>query len=153
MSHDGGRPRRPALFAYGLAFTSVGTALVLTIIFLDFHSPLPFTAFSLSAILLTFWYGGTAPGILAVVLSALIRSYFFQPEIAAVSRTLYVSAFLVFALLMAQIGRERSELEARVADRTAELTRTNEELQLEIAERKRAEDRVRLIIDTIPTMA
>jgi hypothetical protein len=53
MSHDGGRPRRPARFAFGLSFTSVGTALVLTTIFLDFYSPLPFTAFALSAIAIT----------------------------------------------------------------------------------------------------
>jgi len=41
-------------------------------------SPLPsassFAAFALSAIAITFWYAGTKPGIVAVLLSSLIRA-------------------------------------------------------------------------------
>ena len=53
-----------------------------------------------------------------------------------------------------------NELEQKVGERTRELAATNEALRSEIAERKlavkavkQAEDRTRLIIDTIPTMA
>ncbi len=53
-----------------------------------------------------------------------------------------------------------NELEQKVGERTRELATTNEALRSEIAERKlavkavkQAEDRTRLIIDTIPTMA
>jgi K+-sensing histidine kinase KdpD len=141
-----------ALFSYGLAFVSVGAALVLTIVLLRFDSPLPFTAFALLAVAVTFWCGGAGPGILAVALSTLARSYFFGPATPAVSRMLYESAFLVFALLMIWLTRARSELEVKVAERTAELTQANEELQLEIAERKQAEARVRLALDTAPTL-
>jgi len=141
-----------ALLAYGLAFASVGSALVLAILLLHFDSPLPFAAFALSAIALTFWYGGTEPGVLAVVLSTLVRSYFFRPEITVVSRILYDSAFLIFALAMIWLTRARSELEVKVAERTAELSRANEELQREIAERKRAEGRLRLALDTTPAL-
>jgi signal transduction histidine kinase/ActR/RegA family two-component response regulator len=56
---------------------------------------------------------------------------------------LYDSAFLVFALLMIWAMRARNELEVRVAERTAELTRANEDLKLEIAERKLAEEAVK----------
>ncbi|MBU1744465.1 MAG: PAS domain S-box protein [Proteobacteria bacterium] len=41
------------------------------------------------------------------------------------------------------LQRAHAELEQRVADRTAELTRANEELRTEIAERKRAEKELR----------
>src|SRR6202035_1121290 len=51
--------------------------------------------------------------------------------------------FTVFALLMSQGTRARNELEVRVAERTADLTRANEELMLEIAERKHAEKELR----------
>ena len=62
------------------------------------------------------------------------------------SRLLYDLVFLVFALLMSQGTRARNELEARVAERTADLTRANEELMLEIAERKQAEAKLRASI-------
>jgi PAS domain S-box-containing protein len=59
----------------------------------------------------------------------------------------------------AEIKRLSNELEQNVDKRTRELPTTNEALGSEIAERKlveavkEAEDRIRLIIDTIPTMA
>jgi PAS domain S-box-containing protein len=60
----------------------------------------------------------------------------------------------------AEITRLNDEFEKKVGERTRELATTNEALRSEIAERKlaaeavkQAEDRTRLIIDTIPTMA
>jgi len=133
---------RPAV-GYGLALVSVAAAAGLTQLLLHFHLPLTFNAFALSAIAITFWYGGTRPGILAAVLSALVRSYIFDPEINSISRVLYDLVFLVFALLMTRATRRRDELEVRVAQREVELTRANEDLSLEIAERKRAEEKLR----------
>ena len=133
---------KPAVFIplrYGLALVSVAAALGLAQTFLRFHLPQPFTAFALSAIAITFWYGGTWPGIFSAVLASLVRTYFFAPEANVVSRLLYDLVFLVFALLMTQGTRARNELEARVAERTADLTGANDKLMLEIAERKRAE--------------
>ena len=59
-----------------------------------------------------------------------------------------------------QIRRLNEELERKVEQRTKELAQTNEALRAEIVERKlaeaavkQAEDRIRLVIDTIPTMA
>ena len=128
---------------YGLALISVAVAFGLARVFLYFHVPQPFTSFAMSAIAVTFWYGGAAPGILAALLSIIIRNSFFERDISFESRVGYNFAFLVFALLMIGVRRRRSDLEVRVAQRTAELTRTNEELSLEIAERKRAEEMMR----------
>ena len=93
------QPAPSIVLRYGLALVSVAAALGLAQIFLHFHLPQPFAAFALSAIAITFWYGGTMPGILATVLSSLVRTYFFEPETNAVSRLLYDLVFLVFALL------------------------------------------------------
>jgi PAS domain S-box-containing protein len=132
-------PATYAALRYGLALASVAAALGLSLAFIHFHLPQPFAAFALSAIALTFWYAGTAPGILAAVLSSIVRDYFFDPGISTESRLLFDIVFLVFALLMMRVTRSRNELERRVVERTAELTRSNDNLRREIAERNQAE--------------
>jgi PAS domain S-box-containing protein len=136
------QPAVSALLRYGLPFASIAVALGIARIFLYFHLPQPFTAFALSAIAITFWYGGTKPGILAAALASIVRNYHWS-EVSVASRALYDLVFLVFALLMMGVNRARGELEVRVAQRTAELTQANDDLSLEIAERKRAEDKLR----------
>jgi signal transduction histidine kinase len=136
-------PTGSVALRYGLALVSVAAAFVLAIVWLHFDSPLPFTGFALTAIAITFWYGRTKPGILAVLLATLARSYFFQPATSPVSRLLYDSVFLVFALLMIWLTRRRNDLAVKVAQRTAELADANENLKFEIAERDRAEEDLR----------
>src|SRR5580704_3837517 len=127
---------------YGLAFASIAAALGLARVFLYFHLPQPFGALALSAIAITFWYGGVKPGIVATVLASLLR-YYRWSEGGVVSGALYDLVFVIFALLMMELTRSRSELEVRVAQRTADLTRANEVLNLEIAQRKEAEEKLR----------
>jgi len=144
------RPAASAALRYGLAFASVAAALGLARMFSHFRLPQTFIAFALSAIAITFWYGGTKPGILAAVLASVVRIYFFEPELNTVSRGLYYLVFLIFAVLMSRATRARDELEVRVTERTAELTRANEALKLEIAERKQAEYLIRQVFETSP---
>jgi DNA-binding NtrC family response regulator/PAS domain-containing protein len=137
------RPGVSRAMPYGLAFATVTGALLLELLFTRFQLPHAFAAFALSAIAITFWYGGTKPGIVAVLLAIMIRSYLFEIEISAVSRVLYDLVFVIFAVLMSWLKRRRSELEEKVAERTAELTEANQELIIEIAERKKADEKLR----------
>jgi PAS domain S-box-containing protein len=144
------QPAMSVALRYGLALILVSVALVLAQTFLYYGLPQPFTAsvhpftaLALSAIAITFWYGGTKPGILAALISWLVRDYLFEPEISTESRLLYGLVFLVFALVMTLVKRGRNELEARVVGRTAELTKTNEDLTLEIARHKQTEEALR----------
>src|SRR5258705_13002026 len=113
---------------YGLAFASVACALLLDFLFHHFNLPHPFAAFALSAIAMTFWYGGTKPGIVAVLLSSLIRGFIFEGETNSLSRVLYQLVFLTFAILMIWVRRRKEALEVAIVDRTAELTAANEDL-------------------------
>lgn len=132
-------PPPSTVAGYGLALLSVAFAFALGYLFLHFHLPQPFAAFSLSAIAITFWYGGTRPGIAATILSMFARNFFFEPGTNAASRVLFELVFLIFALLMMLVARARNELEVRVAERTADLTWANRELTLQIADREHAE--------------
>src|SRR6266850_1333699 len=114
---------------YGLALASVTGALLLELLFRYFDLPHPFAAFALSAIAVTFWYGGTKPGIVAVLLSSLIRGFIFEAETSSLSRALYNLVFLLFAVLMIWVRRRKEALE--VEDRTARLTASNEEFRRE----------------------
>jgi len=113
---------------YGLAFASVAGALLLDLLFHHFNLPHPFAAFALSAIAITFWYGGTKPGIVAVLLSSLIRGFIFEGETSSISRVLYQLVFLTFAILMIWVRRRKEALEVAIVDRTAKLTAANEDL-------------------------
>src|SRR5579862_3993383 len=122
------RPGASFARRYGLAFASVAGALLLDLLFRHFNLPHPFTAFALSAIAITFWYGGTKPGIVAVLLSSLIRGFIFEGETSSFSRVLYELVFLTFAILMILVRRRKEALEVAVVNRTAELTTANEDL-------------------------
>ena len=112
------RPAMHETLRYGLAVASVAAALALTLAFLRFNLPQPFAALALSAIALTFWYAGTGPGIFAVVLSSIVRNFFFDSNINISSRLTYDLVFLVLAFLMMRVARTRNDLEQRVAERT-----------------------------------
>src|ERR1700723_3034527 len=91
---------------YGLAFASVAGVLSLDLLFHNFNLPHPFAAFALSAIAITFWYGGTKPGS-AVLLSSIIRGFIFEGETSSLFHVLYELVFLPFAIVM--IGVRRTE--------------------------------------------
>jgi PAS domain S-box-containing protein len=122
------RPGASFARRYGLAFASVAGALLLDLLFHHFNLPHPFAAFALSAIAITFWYGGTKPGIVAVLLSSLIRGSIFEGEPNSLSRVLYQLVFLTFAILMIWVRRRKEALEVAIVDRTAKLTAANEDL-------------------------
>src|SRR6266851_1949760 len=125
------RPGASFARRYGLAFVSVTGALLLELLFHHFNLPHPFAAFALSAIAITFWYGGTKPGIVAVLLSSLIRGFIVEGATSSLSGALYNLVFLLFAVLMIWVRRPRDSLEVAVAGRTARLTAANEEFRRE----------------------
>jgi transcriptional regulator with GAF, ATPase, and Fis domain len=134
------QPKMRGALGYALAVVTMVVAVLAARTLLEFHVPLAITAFSFCAIAITFWYGGTGPGVLATALAVVVRTFFFEHELHWILRVGYDFVFVLFSFFMLQATRARNELESRVAKRTAALTRTNEALQQEVVERKRAEE-------------
>jgi PAS domain S-box-containing protein len=145
----------PLVFRYALAVLSVAAALVVTLLLRpdELATPVLFLAIMLSA-----WFGGFGPGLLAALLATLALAYFFLPPIyslrfdpANVPQLLvfFVSAVLVSSWSAARksaetlLRRARDEQEAKVQERTADLKQANEKLRAEIAERRRVEETLR----------
>jgi signal transduction histidine kinase len=108
----------------------------------------------LVTVLLAAWFSGLWPALWASVLATLAIDYFFEQPLYTVTLELsHIPHLVVFVLLAAlfasassarrkaeqSLRQARDELEIRVRERTAALQRTNEQLQEEIVERKRAE--------------
>jgi K+-sensing histidine kinase KdpD len=132
-----------ASLRFGIALVCVAAALSASLP-LQRLFPYPFLFLFFAAVMASAWFGGTAPGLFAVLLSTLAVDYFFVPPYRSfavnATDTAYFAAFVVCALAASWVSsskrnneealREaRNHLETRVAERTAELEKTIAELQ------------------------
>ena len=130
--------RRSAPVRYGFALLLVTAALLVTLASRHFGLANRSAAF-LAAILLSGWYTGTGPMILAMVLSTFVFDFFFLLPLHTLGLQWGPDPFLVWFLLFAFLAawfsaarrrnarlleEARSDLEVRVAVRTAELRRS-----------------------------
>src|ERR1700746_4043368 len=76
ISMTAARPATARVLHYGTAVISVLLALGTALSLRHYNLPSPFTSFSFAAIAVTFWYAGTGPGLLALLLSFLARRHF-----------------------------------------------------------------------------
>src|SRR5436190_486158 len=152
----------PAIWRYGLSILSVAICTAVTFPLQDFGVRV---SLFFPAVLLATWFGGTGPGLFAVLLSTLSINFFFtEPFFAfefSVRDVPTTVAFLFSALVISswssarkrnenrlrksecELRQARNELEAKVEERTAKLSRANEELHREIIERENAEQKLR----------
>src|SRR5678816_1370323 len=131
----------PGILRYGLSVILVAISLSVTLLFqgYTFRTPLFFPA-----IILSTWFGGTGPGLLAVVLSTLSINFFIlEPRFAfsfSFHDVVHLAVFLFSALLISSwsaarrraehaLERARVGLEGKVKERTAELMRSNDQFR------------------------
>jgi PAS domain S-box-containing protein len=142
-----------AIWSYGIAVLSVPVALIISR-WPPLHLQDAPVSLFLCAVILSAWFGGVGPGLLATSLSALAFYYYFLPPIYSlgfkpdeIARLIVfmLSALFVGSLSVAQrsatesLRRARDDLKVTVQ----ELRNTNEALQAESRERKSAEESLR----------
>src|SRR5215212_4496235 len=138
------------VWRYGLAVLTVGTALLIT---RSLQHYTDITPLFYAAIVISAWFGGMGPGLLAVVLAELAIDYYLVEPLYTLGLGPKPISFLVvfgfLAVLTSWMSSERrraeeglrqarDELEMRVQERTKELRQANETLREHITERKRA---------------
>ncbi|MGH8094487.1 MAG: PAS domain S-box protein [Chthoniobacterales bacterium] len=101
----------------------------------------------LIAVLISTWFGGAKPGILAIVLSGLAFAYFFLPPIHSFAvETSHIPRLLLFAVLaifvMWLVPAERAAVESLRRSKD-ELRRNNETL-------RESQQLLRLVLETLP---
>jgi formate hydrogenlyase transcriptional activator len=144
---------------YGGAVFLVVAALGMASLLRHDNLPHPFISFSFAAIAITFWYAGSGPGLLALLLSYVMLSHIFLPgRTFGPSSQSYLVIYLIFGAAVGwfSTSRRRAErllteardhLELRVAKRTNELTHAIKELQDIQAELRQEKDRLKLLLD------
>jgi C4-dicarboxylate-specific signal transduction histidine kinase len=144
-------PKPPVIWSYGIAVLSVAAALIISRWPALEDAPV---SLLLCAVILSAWFGGVGPGLLATALSVLAFYYYFLPPIHSldakpgeIPRLLIfmVSALFVGSLSAAQRSATESLRRARddLRGTVQELQRSNEALQAESLERKHAEETLR----------
>jgi PAS domain S-box-containing protein len=146
------------IFRYGLAVSSVVAATALGVLADRCHLHESVFTFFVLAVALTSWFAGVWPAVIAFGFGAFAFNYCFTPPLYTISFTredlAYLSVFALFTGLLIWFGvvrrqvegelrESRAELERRVAERTADLQRANEQLQEEVTERRRVQEILR----------
>jgi C4-dicarboxylate-specific signal transduction histidine kinase len=143
-------PKPLGIWSYGIAVLSVAAALIISRLPAVHLQDAPVSLF-LCAVLLSAWFGGIGPGLLATALSALAFNYYFLPPFHSlgpkpdeIPRLVIFTVSALFAGSLSAAERSAIESLRRTRDdlrkTVQELQSTNEALQAESLERKHAEE-------------
>jgi C4-dicarboxylate-specific signal transduction histidine kinase len=146
-------PKARLIWGYGIALLSVFSALIISR-WPPLHLETAPVSLFLCAVMITAWFGGFGPGLLATALSSLAFDYFFLPPTYSLAakpdelpRLLIFAAAALFVGSLSAAQRSATESLKRARDdlrgTVKELRRSSEALQTESLERKHAEEVLR----------
>jgi len=142
---------------YSIAFLTVLLALLLTLLLWQLHRLNSIYPLFLAAVMVSSWYGGFNPGLLATFLSAIVCAYFLLPPFyslavsgfSAVGLLQFVLVALLISLLNTALREARSQ-----AQKNARAAQQNYESLRQIQDSLRqSEERYRLLIEGVTNYA
>lgn len=128
---------RSRLHRYSVAVFAVLLALLLTQLLWMLLKPTLYPLF-LAAVMVSSWYGGIGPGLLATVLAAVTSKYFFVPPLYSLALSSYNIVGLVNFVLVALL----------ISTLNAALRSANQQAEVALAKLRASEERYRRLIDT-----
>lgn len=143
----------PVIAGYAIAVGSVAGALIGSR-WLDVHAVTAPVSLFLCAVMFSAWFGGFGPGLLATIVSVLAFKYYYAApfytlaaDVIELPRIFVFALSALFAGLLSAAQRSATESLRQTRDdlngTVQQLTRSNEELHAENAERIRAEEALR----------
>ncbi|MBD2199538.1 MULTISPECIES: PAS domain-containing sensor histidine kinase [Calothrix] len=149
--------RRSQLLGYSIACFSVLLALLLTLLLWQLHRLNSIYPLFLAAVMVSSWYGGFKPGLVATLLSAIVCAYFLLPpfDSLAVSGFSVVGLvqFVLVGLLISSLNsalrqaRSQAQMNARIAQENYERLHQSQ------YNLRQSEERYRLLVEGVTNYA
>ncbi|MBD2247304.1 PAS domain S-box protein [Nostoc sp. FACHB-888] len=150
--------RRPSqLQGYSIAFLTVLLALLLTLLLWQLHRLNSIYPLFLAAVMVSSWYGGFNPGLLATFLSAIVCVYFLLPPFYSLAVTGFsvigLFQFVLVAVLISSLNSALRQARSQ-AQKNAQAAQQNYESLRQIQDSLRqSEERYRLLIEGVTNYA
>ncbi|MEA5602345.1 ATP-binding protein [Nostoc sp. UHCC 0252] len=149
--------RSSQLQGYSIAFLTVLLALLLTLLLWQLHRLNSIYPLFLAAVMVSSWYGGLNPGLLATFLSAIVCAYFFLLPFYSLSvigfGVVGLVQFVLVALLITLLNTALREARSQ-AQNNARAAQDNYECLRQIQDSLRqSEERYRLLIEGVTNYA
>ncbi|MBH8556097.1 PAS domain S-box protein [Nostocaceae cyanobacterium CENA357] len=152
-----GDATRSQLQGYSIAFLTVLLALLLTLLLWQLHRLNSIYPLFLAAVMLSSWYGGLNPGLLATFLSAIACAYFLLPPFYSLAVTGFsvvgLVQFVLVAVLISSLNFALRKARSQ-AQKNARAAQDNYEFLRQIQDTLRqSEERYRLLIEGVTNYA
>jgi K+-sensing histidine kinase KdpD len=139
--------------AYGVALLSVALALGITLLLLPWLSPTTTMLFFV-AVMVSAWYGGWWPGLVATALSMLAINYFFvQPfyslHVLDLETVVQLSTFLIAAGLISYLNQSRHRALRSARSHLQALQNAMSREQAALVEAQTAKEQAEMVLASI----
>ncbi|ACC81570.1 ATP-binding protein [Nostoc punctiforme] len=152
-----GLTRRSQLQGYGIAFLTVLLALLLTLLLWQLHRLNSIYPLFLAAVMVSSWYGGLNPGLLATFLSAIVCAYFLLPPFYSLAITGFsvvgLLQFVLVALLISLLNTALRQARSQAQMNAVAALQNYERLRESQDSLRQSEERYRLLVEGVTNYA